>query len=124
MAIESEFIAFLKDQLRAPIAFKRMFGGFGLFQDGLMIGLIAEDTLYWKADATSQPAFEAEGMAPFQFEKRGKPIALSYWRCPPDAMEDPDILEIWRARAFEAALRAAAKKKPKPPQPTQPKASC
>lgn len=110
---ESEFESFLRDQLRAPVTFKRMFGGAGLFQDGIMIGLIADDTLYWKADALSQPDFEAEGMGPFLYEKRGQPVALSYWRCPPDALEDPDELDTWHARAVEAALRAAAKKKPK-----------
>ncbi|MDJ0685284.1 MAG: TfoX/Sxy family protein [Alphaproteobacteria bacterium] len=113
---ESEFESFLRDQLRAPVSFKRMFGGAGLFQEGIMIGLIADDTLYWKADAVSQSDFEAVGMTPFLYEKGGKPVALSYWRCPPDALEDPDELETWRARAFEAALRAAAKKKPKRPR--------
>ena len=34
-----------------PVSVKRMFGGAGVFRDGLMFALIADDTLFLKTDA-------------------------------------------------------------------------
>ena len=65
------------DDLFAPfgkIVVRRMFGGEGLFRDGLMFGLVDEERIYFKTSEDSRQAFIAEGAGPLylQDEKRGR----------------------------------------------------
>lgn len=105
---------FLCDALRplGPVVAKRMFSGVGLFCDGLMFGLIFGDTLYLKADAQSQAAFEAEGLTPFVYESKGRTVALGYWRAPERLLDEPDDLVAW-ARIALAAAQSQARAKAK-----------
>ncbi len=104
---------------------RAMFGGHGLYLGDRMVGLIAADVLYLKTDATTRPEFEAAGSRPFEYAppSREKPIVMSYWEAPADALDDVDALRHWLALAHAAALRAAvkAKSKPKPKPKSQPK---
>ncbi|QMW23486.1 TfoX/Sxy family protein [Sandaracinobacteroides saxicola] len=92
------------------VRIRAMFGGHGVGIDGFSIGLVGDDTLYLKVDGQTKPIFEAEGLEPFTYDGKGKPIAMSYHRAPDAAMDDPDILREWAALALAAARRA---KKPK-----------
>lgn len=108
----SEFDTFLKDMF-APVGgvrFRRMFGGTGIFRDGLMIALVADDVLYFKADAKTIPAFEAEGCGPFVYDAKGKPVTMSYWRAPERLYDEPDAFAEWVETATSAARRADAAK--------------
>lgn len=101
-----------------PVRSRRMFGGHGLYVDGLFIALIAAGELYLKADASSRARFEAAGCAPFCYEKRGRdgqPLQtrVSYYRPPEEAMESPALMLPWARLALEAALRAANAKPPR-----------
>jgi len=91
-----------------------MFSGHGLYLDGLFIGIIADETLYLKADELSQPAFQAAGMAPFTYSSRGRQVALSFWEAPADVIEDPQELWRWATEAVRAAGRARAEKLRRP----------
>ena len=117
MTMSPDFRDYLIDQLESfgPVAAKRMFGDGGLFRDGVMFGLIADDVLYLKADEQNQADFEDRGMGPFTYEKKNRkePVKMSYWECPPDVLEDPEELRQWAARAWEAARRSGTGKKNK-----------
>jgi DNA transformation protein and related proteins len=89
---------------------KRMFGGHGLYIDELFVALIAFERLYLKVDAQTQPAFESAGCEPFVYDGKGKPITMSYWTVPAEAMESPHLMEPWARQAIAAALRARAVK--------------
>jgi DNA transformation protein len=94
------------------VVFRRMFGGLGIFRDWLMFALVADDVLYMKADAATNPAYVAEGAGPFVYAgMRGKKTALRYWRIPERLLEEPDEFLEWARTAFEVALRAH---RPKP----------
>jgi DNA transformation protein and related proteins len=54
-----------------PIAVRAMFGGAGIYADGLMFALVVDDVIYLKADDGTMPAFEQEGMSPFTYTARG-----------------------------------------------------
>lgn len=106
MSASDGFQAFLKDQLAGfgPVVIRRMFGGAGVYADSVMFALIADDTLYLKADATTAPDFEAEGMGPFTYTaKDRKPITMSYWEAPPRLLEAPDELAEWARAALAIA---------------------
>ena len=95
-----------------PVQARAMFGGWGLYHAGRMMGLIVEDRLYLKTDDTTRPAFEAAGGEPFVYDagKGRKPVTMSYWTPPADASDDAHALLPWARRAVEASLRAAQKK--------------
>ncbi|MFT3719930.1 TfoX/Sxy family protein [Pseudorhodoferax sp.] len=104
------------------VAVKRMFGGHGIWHDGLMFALVAGGTLYLKADAASASHFDALDLPPFGYERRGRRMQTSYRQAPEILFEDRQQAALWSRRAFEAALRAAnakparAKKaRPRPP---------
>ena len=113
MTVSPEFIDYLHDQFArfGPISVRRMFGGGGVFHQGVMIGLIAGEVLYLKVDDRNRPDFEAAGMGPFTYDGKGKPMQMSYFEAPPDVLEDPDELATWATKAHEAALAGQKSKK-------------
>lgn len=114
MSVGAEFAEFLKDQLAGfgPVTIKRMFGGAGIYRDGLMFALVADEVVYFKADDINRPDFEAEGLSPFVYDaKAGKNIIMSYWRAPERCLDDPAEMAEWARKAHAAALRAS---KPRP----------
>lgn len=104
----------LLEELFAPVGGvqrKRMFGGHGLFRDGLMVALVTGDTLYFKVDDGNRANFEAEGSAPFSYgTKDGARTITSYWRAPERVFDEPDAFAAFAEGAFAAARRGAAKK--------------
>jgi DNA transformation protein len=114
MARRDSFVEYTLELLEplGPVQARAMFGGWGVYHDGRMMGLIVEDRLYLKTDDTTRPAFESAGGEPFVYDagKGRKPVTMSYWTPPPDASDDAHALLPWARRAVEAALRAAQKK--------------
>lgn len=107
----SEFVDYLSEVFETfgPIRAKRMFGGWGIYFDELMFGLVADDVLYLKADAESEPEFLELGLEPFEYRKQGRLTRISYYTAPDIVFEDPDEARAWATRAFEAALRSKKK---------------
>jgi DNA transformation protein and related proteins len=100
-------------ELLAPLGAmraKRMFGGHGLYVNDLFVALIVFERLYLKVDAQTQPAFRAAGCEPFVYDGKDKPITVSYWTVPAEAMESPHLMAPWARQAIAAALRARAAK--------------
>jgi len=112
---KSEFSDYLCEQLIpiGPVSAKRMFGGYGLFLDDLMFGLIAGDVLFLKTDHQTQPDYDAQGLPPFSYTKKDQKVSLSYYQVPEDAMDDARLLCEWANNAYGAALRSANNKKKK-----------
>ncbi len=90
---------------------KSMFGGAGLYLDGVMIALIADDILFFKVDDITRADFEAVGSTPF-VPFPDKPYAMSYYQAPEDALENSEDLCTWARSAWEAARRQKKKKGP------------
>ncbi|MFO1491271.1 MAG: TfoX/Sxy family protein [Kiritimatiellia bacterium] len=66
-----------------------------------------------KSDAGNAAAFDERDLPPFVYEgKSGKSTVMSYREAPPEALEDPGEMVAWARLGQEAALRAAAKRKP------------
>lgn len=93
------------------VASRRMFGGVGIYANGLFFALIDDDVLYLKGDESLKPEFEAAGSQAFAPFGDDKP--MSYWSAPAEALDDQDILLDWSRKALAVAGRkAAGKKKP------------
>lgn len=111
----NEFVTHVLDLLEplGPVSARRMFGGYGIYIDRLMFALVANDSLYFKVDAASQGEFEAAGLEPFRYTKKGKTFEMSYHAAPEDALEDAELLRGWARKGVDAAMRAAREKAPK-----------
>jgi DNA transformation protein len=96
-------------ELFAPfrhVAVKRMFGGAGLYADGLMFGLEFDGVIYLRVDAASITDFEHEGSAPFVYplaKRRPGHPSSHFWRLPERLYDDPDELAVWAGRALAIA---------------------
>jgi DNA transformation protein len=95
------------------VTIRRMFGGKGVYRDGLIFAIEMDGDILLKADALSAPDFAAAGSSQWVYEGhiRKGPVAMPYWSIPDSALDDPDEMAHWAQRAFEAALRAGAAKK-------------
>ena len=119
MVASEGFAEFLRDQLGAlgHITLRRMFGKSGVFCDGLMLGMVTDDTLYFRVDDLNRAEFkEAQAFPPLNYEKQGSAIDLSFWRAPDRLFDEPDELVAWARLALAAARRVAAKRTPAAPQ--------
>lgn len=91
-----------------PVRVRRMFGGQGVYVDGLFMAIIDDGQLFLKADDATRERFDAAGCAHFTFpNKDGEPVVTSYRRPPEDTLESPPLMLPWARLALEAALRAA-----------------
>jgi DNA transformation protein len=113
MVASDSFAEFLQEQL-APlgrVTMRRMFGKSGVFCDGLMLGMVTGNTLYFRVDDHNRATFkEAESFPPLNYEKQGRTIDLSFWRAPERLFDEPDELITWGRAALAAARRVAAKR--------------
>lgn len=113
MVASESFAEFLRDQL-APlgrITVRRMFGKTGVFCDGFMLGMVRDNTLYFRVDDQNRAAFkEAEAFPPLNYAKKGGLIDLAFWRAPERLMDEPEEFLNWARLALEAARRVAAKR--------------
>ena len=77
-----------------------MFGKSGVFCDGVMLGMVTENTLYFRVGDLNRLMFkEAEALAPLNDLKQGSVVDLSFWQVPERLMDEPDALLVW-ARAL------------------------
>jgi len=115
---DREFVEYLLELMRTlgPVQARRMFGGHGLFIDGLMFALVADATLYLKVDAQTQARYTDLGLVPFTYLRSGKRCALRYYQPPETVLEDQQQMRLWGHQAVEVALRAAAIKQLKASQ--------
>jgi DNA transformation protein and related proteins len=116
---------FLRDLFAdfGSVEVRRLFGGAGLFADGVMFGLVSGGQIYLKADTESVPRFEAEGCGPFEYgTKTGKRAIASFRRLPDRLYDDTGELAQW-ARAALAVARQSAAGKPSAKAPSKRKKS-
>ena len=113
--VEKEFVAYVVELMQSigPVRAKGMFGGHGIFLDELMFGLVADSTLYLKADKETESEFKEKGLEAFTYNKKGKAFKMSYYQAPEEALEDSEEMNSWANKAYSVALRAAAKKRKK-----------
>ena len=91
-----------------PISIRKLFGGKGIYCDGVIVAVVVRGELLLKADEESAPDFEAAGCKQWTYTgaRHGKLIAMPYWSIPDEAFDDPDEMTLWARRAYEAGRRA------------------
>ena len=89
---------------------RKMFGGYGLYVDNVMFGLICEGSLYFKVDDENKERFLSEGLNPFEYNRNGKVVKMSYYEVPENALENSDVMADWAESSIAAAKRNLVKK--------------
>jgi len=109
MSGDADFVAYLLELLQplGRCSARKMFGGYGLYGDGLMFALVFDGRLYLKVDERNKADFVAAGCEPFVYEGQEKPIEMSYWTVPESALESSEDMAPWARRGLAAALRKA-----------------
>ena len=115
MAASASYIDFIKDIFSpfGDISVRKMFGGAGVYCDGMFFAIIGDDDLWLKVDDETRAEFEAAGLKPFEVEMNGKKGTMSYYNAPEEIFDDEDALQHWAALAMGASRRAATSKKKK-----------
>ncbi|WP_426030387.1 TfoX/Sxy family protein [Caulobacter sp. DWP3-1-3b2] len=109
MAVSSDYLDLVLEQLApvGPLTSRKMFGGVGLYAQGLFFALIDDDTLYFKGDETLGPDFAAAGST--QFAPFGV-SSMAYWSAPAEALDEPDLMVEWARRSIAVAAARKARK--------------
>lgn len=91
---------------------RKMFGGYGLYKNGLCFALITSGKLFFKVNETNRMDYEQYGSKPFQFAKKNGMVMLtSYWEVPADIIEDREAIVTWIEKSVAVAQAAKQRKK-------------
>ncbi len=109
----TEFVDFLGEVFRqfGPVQARKMFSGYGLYHDGVIFALVADETLYLKADETIAHYFEAKNLGQFEYNREDKVIKMSYYAAPEEIFDDAEEAAMWARRSFEVAFRSKKRTK-------------
>ena len=124
MANSADFVAHVLElsKPQARMSSRAMFGGHGIYADGVIVAIVVDDTLYLKCDDANRGEFEALGLEGFIYvTKEGERHAMNYRRAPDEALDSAPALRPWLRSAIGAALRAAGVKRAKRPSPRRAK---
>ncbi len=113
MAIDTGLIAWVEEAL-APmgtVTRRAMMGGATLYLDGTIFAIVADDQLWFKADAASDAEWDAADCPRFTFEMgEGRTGSMNYRRAPDAVYDDADAMRVWASVAVAAGQRAPVRK--------------
>ncbi|MBN9071731.1 MAG: TfoX/Sxy family protein [Rhizobiales bacterium] len=91
-----------------PVRITRLFGGKGIYHNGVIIAIELHDELMLKADAEFGAELAAAGCRQWTYtgSRHGKQVAMPYWSLPDGASDDPGEMESWARKSYAAALRS------------------
>jgi DNA transformation protein len=95
---------------------RAMFGGIGLYGNGVFFGIVAGDALYLKVDAASRRDYVRAGARPFK-PYADRPVTMRYYSVPAEVIEDAATLTEWARRSIAVALLAATSSSRRPDRP-------
>ena len=103
---DNEYLQYVLNQLRrfGPVMPRRLFGGYGLYADDVMFGIVNDDVMYLKIDKQSIHDYIAAGMT--AFAPTSKITLKTLYEVPADVLEDTDQLAAWARRAVTAATNS------------------
>ena len=105
---KDEYADFIVEKLSGigEVSHRAMFGGYGIFHQGLMFALISDGVLYFKVDDSNRGMYEKAGSSKFQH-------GISYWEVPTEVFEDTAMLYEWANISIGLAQAKARTKKKK-----------
>ena len=107
-AEKARFLEYVLSEVLADIegiSSRAMFGGYGIYKDGVIFAIIADEQLYFKVDETTRSDYEQYGSHPFVYSQgKHKATTMSYWALPADIQEDKTELAQWVQNSYDVSL--------------------
>ena len=116
MANSKDFVAHVLEMMRSAgsASARAMFGGHGVYLEGLIVGIVDDDVLYLKTDDATRAAYVERELPPFRYRGHdGEWHVTGYFRAPDEALESPPAMHEWLRGALAVSLRATAAKAPR-----------
>ncbi len=106
MAVSDEFLDYVVDQFSTwrSVSIRKMFGEAGLYCEGAMFALVADDVAYLKVDDSNCEQFVKAGSGAFQ-PFPDKDVTMSYYEVPADVLENPSVLAEWAQQSLDVARK-------------------
>lgn len=105
----SSYATYVLDLLArfSDIKMRKMFGGYGIYQENIFFAIIIDDILYFKVDSKTQSLYEQFDSEPFSYVgKNNKRITMSYWQVPSEILDNSDQFDEWVSAAVLAAKKS------------------
>ncbi len=112
--VSSQYLEFILEQLHGlgRLTSRRMFSGVGLYNDGVFLGLLYKDRLYFKTDDSTRSEYEARGSEGFRPPRPNlRQLKMSYYTVPAEVLEDDEELVRWARQATHAARASQGAKR-------------
>ena len=95
------FKDFVLDQLSGlpGLTCRAMLGGYGLYQQGTLFGIIHKGRLYFKTDRVTAPRYRERGMKPFN--PSPAQTLKNYYEVPVEILEACGNLTAWASQAAQ-----------------------
>jgi DNA transformation protein len=113
MSVSTQYLEYVLEQFAAftPVTSRRMFGGVGLYAEGLFFALIGDDTLYFKVDDSNRADYVARRCQAFRPFAEDPTYSMNYFQLPEDVLEDTGELREWTRKSLAVAASASAAKR-------------
>jgi DNA transformation protein and related proteins len=107
MTVSNHFILHAVESLSgvAPVSYRRIFNGYGIYHNGVQFAIVVNDHLYFRADDFSRDLYLAKKMSAFQ-PRTLEAVESSFFQLPEDVLNNPAELMFWMRIAVEAAQNA------------------
>ena len=86
----------------APVSYRRLFNGYGIYHQHVQFALVIHDRLYFRADDYSRDLYTAKHMTAFMPANLGA-VDSNFFQLPDEVLADPAELLHWMRIAVEAA---------------------
>lgn len=87
------------------ITAKSMFGGYGIYKNGVIVAIIAYGEIYFKVDESNKSQYKSFDSEPFTYEAKGKKSTMSYWKVPIEILEDETKIGVWLDQSYKISLK-------------------
>jgi DNA transformation protein and related proteins len=113
MSVSAQYLEYVLEQFASftSVTSRRMFGGVGLYAEGLFFALIGDDTLYFKVDDANRADYLARRSQPFRPFADDPTYSMNYFQLPEDVLEDTAELREWTRKSLAVAASASAAKR-------------
>lgn len=105
---ENSFVKYIiNDLLRniSGVSSKAMFGGHGIYKDGVIFAIVVDNELYFKVDNSNRVEYERSASEQFIYQSKKGPVKMPYWKVPENVMENPNLAAQWAEQSVDASKK-------------------
>jgi DNA transformation protein len=104
MTVSNHFLLHAVESMShvAPVSYRRIFNGYGIYHQGVQFAIVINDHLYFRADDYSRSLYISKRMAAF-LPSTIETGESNFFQLPDDVLTHPAELIFWMRIAVEAA---------------------